>query len=120
MKGGEGFLDRTCLVTALMSMAGADCSASTTWRAACSSGISLGTTTLAVKVSPVVVVSCASTVQYSRDWKASISSWRMQMSLRATDCTLPPERPRLTFFQSSGLMVYPTIRSMDRLAIWAS
>jgi len=44
----------------------------------------------------------ASTVQYSSAVKARISRSRSQMMRTATDCTRPADRPRRTFFQSSG------------------
>ena len=46
----------------------------------------------------------ASSVQYSSGTKALISRSRSTISRTATDCTRPAERPRRTFFQSSGLI----------------
>ena len=47
--------------------------------------------------------SSASMLQYSSFWNASISCSRSTMSRSATDCTLPADRPRRTFFHSTGL-----------------
>ena len=45
---------------------------------------------------------------------------RSQISLRATDCTLPALRPALTFSHKRGEIMYPTSRSRIRLACCAS
>ena len=62
----------------------------------------------------------ASRLQYSSGMKALISSSLSQIMRRATDCTRPALRPRFTFSQRIGLMRYPTILSIIRLACWAS
>ncbi len=59
-------------------------------------------------------------IQYSSETKASISSWRSQTILRATDCTRPADSPCLTFSQRSGERRKPIIRSSTRRACWAS
>ena len=61
-----------------------------------------------------------SSVQYSSGIKLFISSSLSHIILRATDCTLPALNPRFTFCHSSGLMVYPTIRSRILLVCWES
>ena len=58
--------------------------------------------------------------QYSSGTKCSISSSLSHISLTATDCTLPADNPLFTFFQSTGLILYPTILSNTLLACWAS
>ena len=47
--------------------------------------------------------SFASMLQYSCASKLSISCSLSTISLTATDCTRPAERPRLTFFHKNGL-----------------
>ena len=46
---------------------------------------------------------CASISQYSSGTNFFIFASLSTTSLTATDCTLPAERPRVTFFQRSGL-----------------
>ena len=58
--------------------------------------------------------------QYSSGLKFSISSSLSHISLTATDCTLPADSPLFTFFQSTGLILYPTILSNTLLACCAS
>ena len=58
--------------------------------------------------------------QYSSGINFSISSSLSTISFTATDCTLPADNPRFTFFQRTGLILYPTILSRTRLACWAS
>ena len=105
MKGGRGLFCLTCFFTFSTAIPRAFLIRSATAWEAASSGISFGSTTLAENASPPGVRRSASMVQYSWETNLSISSWRMQMSRTATDCTLPPERPRFTRFHRSGLMV---------------
>ena len=62
----------------------------------------------------------ASIVQYSFGINAFISSSLSHIILNATDCTRPAESPRLTFAQSKGLILYPTILSRTLLDCCAS
>src|SRR3989304_1879981 len=50
------------------------------------------------------LLTSAVTLQYSSGTKAFISLSLSQISLTATDCTLPALRPYLTFFQRRGLI----------------
>ncbi|CSC99451.1 Uncharacterised protein [Vibrio cholerae] len=54
--------------------------------------------------------------QNSSGTNALISRSRSTRSFTATDCTRPAERPRATFFHSSGETIKPTTRSMKRRA----
>ena len=54
--------------------------------------------------------------QYSSGIKFSISSSLSQINFTATDCTRPADSPLFTFFQSTGLILYPTILSKTLLA----
>ncbi|OPZ58467.1 MAG: hypothetical protein BWY87_01440 [Deltaproteobacteria bacterium ADurb.Bin510] len=105
MKGGSGLRVLSLRLTSLTVMAGAFSMAALTASAAAWSAISLGITTWAGMTAPLAVLSSVSIVQYSSGLKLSISAWRSQIRRTATDCTRPPDRPGLTFFQSSGLMV---------------
>ena len=58
--------------------------------------------------------------QYSLASNARISRSRSQMILRATDCTLPADKPRRTLSHNSGLSLYPISRSRIRRVCWAS
>ncbi|CSI79390.1 Uncharacterised protein [Vibrio cholerae] len=49
--------------------------------------------------------------QNSSGTNALISRSRSTRSFTATDCTRPAERPRATFFHSSGETIKPTTRS---------
>ena len=58
--------------------------------------------------------------QYSAETNAMRSRSRSTASRVATDCTLPAERPRVTFFHRTGDTSYPYSRSRIRLVSWAS
>ena len=62
----------------------------------------------AVNAAPAGVVNAASTVQYSRARKTSISASRSQISRRATDCTRPALRLPGSLRHSTGERVKPT------------
>ena len=63
---------------------------------------------LAVKVPPACAMTRASTVQYWRETKASISASRSQIRRSATDCTRPAERLPGSFRHSTGERWNPT------------
>ena len=77
-------------------------------RAAASSGISIlppsRRTSVAAKVGGVGAASATWMRQNSLATKALISASRSTTMRTATDCTRPAESPRLTLFQSSGLI----------------
>ena len=75
--------------------------------ASLSSAVPSRRTSRAVKL-PRSAMTLASTVQYSRGTKASISASRSQISRSATDCTRPAERLPGSFRQSTADRLKPT------------